>query len=303
MEFVVEETRNIRKVHNENGQTYKFVTQIEPPAKSIEIIETMLHRLGLTKNEIRVYLKLAHFNESKASEIAESLNLHRTETYKILRDLEKRGLVSSVFEKPLKFIATPFENAIETLIESKKLRLQKLETRKKEIVEIWLSLPQPNREQERKEVFQMLEGEEQLDLKYNEIIQNAKKEILFFVTEEDLPRLYHSGLTDKLIGLTRRNVEVKFLTANSPRTRYFVEKIKLLNAMNLPPHLKDVPSFIISDQGQLLFTIRKQNDKNGEKQSLRKAALFTNYQSFTKTLEALFNELWNAQVSIVAIEQ
>ena len=303
MEIVIEKKRNIVNVQNENSQTFKFVKQVNPPPKSLEIIETMFHRLGLSKNEIRVYLKLAHFSESKASEISESLNLHRTETYKILRDLEKRGLVSSVFEKPLKFIATPFESALETLIEAKKLRLLKIEQKKKQLVELWLTLPQPNREQERKEVFQMLEGEDQLDLKYNEIIQNAKEEIIFFAAEEDLPRLYQSGLTDRLIGLTRRNIIVKFLTATSPRSRYFVEKIKLLNAMNLPPHLKDVPSFIISDQGQLLFTIKKQNDKSGGKLSLKKAGLWTNYQSFAKALEALFYELWNAQVSSVAIEQ
>ena len=88
----------------------------------------------------------------------------------------------------------------------------------------------------------MLEGEDQIDLKYNEIIQNATKEIIFFAAEEDLPRLYQSGLTDRLIGLTRRNIIVKFLTATSPKSRYFVEKVKLLNTSESAPHLKDVPS-------------------------------------------------------------
>jgi len=40
---------------------------------------------------------------------------------------------------------------------------------------------------------------------------------IIFAAEEDLPRLYQSGLTDRLIGLTRRNIIVKFLTATSPR--------------------------------------------------------------------------------------
>ncbi|RLI41978.1 hypothetical protein DRO59_05445 [Candidatus Bathyarchaeota archaeon] len=47
--------------------------------------------------------------------MSEVLSLHRTEIYRILRDLEKRGLFSSVFEKPLKFIATPFEKALDIL--------------------------------------------------------------------------------------------------------------------------------------------------------------------------------------------
>jgi sugar-specific transcriptional regulator TrmB len=72
------------------------------------------------KNEVKVYIYLARTGEHKASEISEALSLHRTETYRILRDLEKRGLVSSVFEKPLKFTAAPFEKALDILIETKK---------------------------------------------------------------------------------------------------------------------------------------------------------------------------------------
>lgn len=75
---------------------------------------------------------LARTGEHKASEISEALSLHRTETYRILRDLEKKGLVSSVFEKPLKFIATPFEKALDVLIETKKMRINLLEKK------VWL---------------------------------------------------------------------------------------------------------------------------------------------------------------------
>jgi sugar-specific transcriptional regulator TrmB len=76
------------------------------------MIEETLARFGLIRNEIRVYLHLARSGERKASEIAEAISLHRTETYRILRDLEKKGLVYSAFEKPLKFTGVPLEKAI-----------------------------------------------------------------------------------------------------------------------------------------------------------------------------------------------
>ena len=130
--------------------------------KPTEIIETMLQALGLSNNETQVYLYLALSKERKASEISEALSLHRTNTYRVLGDLEKKGLVSSVFEKPLKFIAAPFEQAVDTLIETKKLRIQKLEKKKKAIVNVWLSIPKPEIAEQHKEVFQILEGEEQM---------------------------------------------------------------------------------------------------------------------------------------------
>ncbi len=301
MEATIEDPQRVVKLYDENTGTWKFVRKDKGPFKSIEFIESMFQKLGLSKNEIRVYVYLARSKERKASEISEALSLHRTETYRILRDLEKRGLVSSVFEKPLKFIATPFERAIDALIEAKKLRIQRLERRKKDLISIWLSLPHPEVEQERREVFQILEGEEQIDLRANEIVQNVEKEICIFASEEDLARIYHSGLIDRLEKLAKKDYSIEILTISSPKSRFFVEKINGVEVRYAVSNVKDVPTFILADQEQLLLTIRKNSD-NGDKSKREKiAALWTNYEAFVKALEKLFSELWNAQESMKVI--
>ena len=299
MEAIVEKPQEVVKLYDENAGVWKFVRKDKGPIKSIELIENMFQKLGLSKNEIRVYVCLARSRERKASEISEALSLHRTETYRILRDLEKRGLVASVFEKPLKFIATPFERAIEALIEAKKLRIQRLERKKKDLINIWLSLPHPEVKHPIKEVFQILEGEEQIDFKANELIQNAQEEISVFASEEDLARFYHSGFIDKLERFSKKNFDVKLLTNNSRKSRFFVEKIRLTNVRYALSDVKDVPTFILADQEQLLLTIRKNNEKYGEKAKRAKiAALWTNYEAFIKTLEKLFSELWKVEESL-----
>jgi sugar-specific transcriptional regulator TrmB len=168
------------------------------PLKSLEVIANALQKLGLSKNEIRVYVYLARSGMRKASEISEAISLHRTETYRILRDLEKMGLVSSVFGKPLKFVATPFEKTLDLLIKTKKLRLQLLERKKKDLVNLWVSLPKPEVEFVKREVFQILEGEEQINLKAEEILAKTKREIWVFISDADISRFYHSGFLDKL---------------------------------------------------------------------------------------------------------
>ena len=172
--------------------------------KSMEMIENTLQNLGLSKHETRVYLYLSLYQERKASQISEALNLHRTNTYRLLGDLEKKGLVSSVFEKPLKFIATPFDRAVDTLIETKKLKIQRLERKKQDLINMWLSLPKPQIGEQRKEVFQILEGEEQIGLKAAEVIQNAQNEINVFASEEDLARFYNSGFMETLEKLSKK---------------------------------------------------------------------------------------------------
>lgn len=296
METVVENRGKVVKVYDENAEIWKFVRKDRGPPRSIELIENMFQKLGLSRNEIRVYVHLARSRERKASEISEALSLHRTETYRILRDLEKIGLVSSVFEKPLKFIATPFERAIDALIGAKRLRIQQLEREKKNLIDIWVSLPQPKMECERKEVFQILEGEEQIDLKANELTKSMQRNINVFASEDDLARLYHASFIDRLERLSKRKFDVKLLTNNSAKSRFFIEKTNLTNARCVLSDARDVPTFILADQEQLLLTIRKNHKNCGEKAKRAKvAALWTNYEAFVKALGKLFSELWNVK--------
>jgi sugar-specific transcriptional regulator TrmB len=279
---------------DESSEAWKSIRKDKNPLKSMETIENTLQTLGLSKNEAQVYLYLALYKERKASEISEALNLHRTNTYRLLRDLEKKGIVSSVFEKPVKFIATPFDQAVDVLIETKKLKIQRLERKKKDLVKMWLSLPKPEVEEQRKEFFQILEGEDQIDLKAAEVIQTAQREINIFASEEDLSRFYNSGFIEKLEKLSKKNPDINLLTNNSPKSRFFVEKIGVTNKRYVPADKGAIPTFILADQKQLIFMIRRFKEKTGKKTVRPKiSALWTNYEAFIKALSSLFRELWS----------
>ncbi|MEM3640456.1 MAG: helix-turn-helix domain-containing protein [Candidatus Bathyarchaeia archaeon] len=287
MDLSVEKPESIVKLYDENSGSWRFVRVDKGPSKSLETIEKTLHRLGLSRNEVRVYVYLARTGEHKASEISEALSLHRTETYRILRDLEKKGLISSVFEKPLKFIATPFEKALDILIEIKKMKISLLEKKKESLVELWLSFPKPEKELERKEVFQILEGEEQISLKADEILSAAEKEVFIFISEQDITNFYHSGLLDRLEKMSRTGMNIQLLSNYSPKSCFFIEKVKLKKTKYSLSNAEELPTFLITDDSQLLLLIRKNNGKK------RVAALWTNYDAFIKALKMLFLELWN----------
>lgn len=82
-------------------------------------------------------------------------------------------------------------------------------------------------EPERKEVFQILEGEEQIILKADEILNNVEKEVLIFISEYDIANFYHSGILDKPEKTSKKSVRIKLLTNYSPKSCFFIEKIKL----------------------------------------------------------------------------
>ncbi|MCW4008285.1 MAG: hypothetical protein NWF09_06350 [Candidatus Bathyarchaeota archaeon] len=289
METFPEEPQQIT-LQDENIDYWTFIQK--ESVKSIEEIETILQDLGLSKNEIQVYLYLALYNERKASEISKALHLHRTNTYQILRDLEKKGIVSSRLEKPLKFVATPFEKAIDTLIEAKKLNLQTLERKKKNLVNVWLSLPKPKIESSQKEIFQILEGEEQVTLKMAEAIQNAQNEIALFISENDMVPFYNAGLLEPL--QKNSSLDVKLLTDNSPKARFFVEKLRLQNKRYASTEINSIPTFALIDRSCLIFLIKCFAEKSGKRAAQPGiSALWTNYEAFIKALSALFTQLWN----------
>lgn len=74
---------NRRQSRGELGKTLED----EETARVFNRIEETLMKLGLSRNEARVYVFLARKKEAKASEISMALLLNRTETYRILMNL------------------------------------------------------------------------------------------------------------------------------------------------------------------------------------------------------------------------
>jgi len=300
VEILKEKPDRLLSLYDEDARVWKLLSRTKETPESLKIIEDTLLKFDLSRNEIRVYIYLARSGICKARDISDALSLHRTETYRILRDLEKRGLVSSVLEKPLKFMATSFEETLDTLIKAKKMKIELLERRKKNLIDIWFSIPQQKVEPQNKEVFQILEGEEQIILKANEILEKTSEEIFILAPDLDLLRLYHSGFTDKLEKFSRKNVKVRLLTNHSPKSHFIADKMKLIDVKYLFSNVKDLPSFIISDQEQLLFSIKNGNDiydPGTRKRKERISSLWTNYEAFIKALKTLFLGLWNTEIS------
>jgi len=289
------------KVYDDDNESWRFVKKDKGFNKQLTMIEETLARYGLIRNEIRVYLHLARAGERKASEIAEAISLHRTETYRILRDLEKKGLVYSAFEKPLKFTAVPLEKAIDLLIEVQKMKIDLLEKEKLGLVELWLSIPQQKIENSEKEIFQILEGGQQMILKANELLERANHEIQVFAPSKYLAQLYHSDFTDNLERHMGK-LKITLLTENSSKSKYFIEQMNWVAHKYRMVDASNLPCFIIADGKELLIAIQKNGEEDGkEKKKQKTLALWTNYAAFVEILLMLFSKLGEAGKTVQEI--
>ena len=288
----MEKDAEVIKIHDEKNAAWKFVKRNKNFTKQLSTIEETLSRFGLLKNEIKVYLYLARSGEKKASEIAEAISLHRTETYRILRDLEKKGILFSIFEKPLKFTAVPLDKAIDVLVNAQKMRIKLLEKEKANLVELWLSIPQPQVKEAKKELFQMLQGEQQVALKADELLNKTKKEFQLFAPDYYLAQLYYTDFTDKLKNKLSE-IDITLLVENSPKSVFFIKQMQWPKQKYRMVKTQNLPCFMISDKKELLIAFHETDNarQTSEKKKDRTAAIWTNYNAFIWTLQMLFSKL------------
>jgi sugar-specific transcriptional regulator TrmB len=84
-----------------------------------EDVETLIC-LGLTERQAKVYLALVRMGISKVDAISLGSTVHRSEVYRVVADLEKKGLVHVKLSTPKLFSAVPITDAVEILIKRRK---------------------------------------------------------------------------------------------------------------------------------------------------------------------------------------
>ena len=286
------EKQELTKIYDKQNDAWKIIKKDNTYTEQLSTIEETLSRFGLLKNEIKVYLNLARTGEMKAGEIAETIQLHRTETYRILRDLEKRGIVFSIFEKPLKFTAVPLDKAIDLLVDAQKIKIRLLEQEKTSLVELWQSMPQPKATNTKKELFQILEGEQQVITKANELLEKTEKEFQVFAPADYLAQLYYSDFSDKLKRQANK-AKVTLVTDNSLKSAYFMGQLQWLSESRRIRNEQGLPCFMISDNKEVLIAFHEGSEANiaDTKKKLKTAAIWTNHSAFIKLLQLLFAKL------------
>jgi len=152
-------------------------------------------------------------------------------------------------------------------------------------------MPQPKVTNAEKQLFQMLEGEQQILMKANELLEKTEKEFQLFASKEYLSQLYYSDFSDNLKHQAEK-VNVSLITDNSMKSAYFLGQLQWLNKTHKVTDDKSLPCFMISDNNEVLITFHEDavNDDDVKKKK-KTAAIWTNYSAFVKVFITLFSKL------------
>lgn len=100
------------------------------------MLKTLVN-LGFKPHDAEVYVYLAEMGPQEGNAIAEALKLPRQQLYRSLKNLQFRGMVSAYPRQSARFLATPLEDVIDSLIKAKKEQTLALQESKEQLLSSW----------------------------------------------------------------------------------------------------------------------------------------------------------------------
>ena len=138
----------------------------------------------------------------------------------------------------------------------------------------------------------MLEGDQQVLMKANELLEKTEEKFQVFASADYLSELYYNDFSDKLKSQADK-VDVTLITDNSQKSAYFIGQMKWLSETRKIADDENLPCFMISDKKEVMITFHEKDNDNEDdsKKKYRTVAIWTNYSALVNTLQVLFSKL------------
>ncbi len=259
--------------------------------QAVNDIVAELQDYGLTRNEARVLVFLAKTGPSKASEVARAVQINRTETYRTIRNLQRRGLVEATLERPVRFQSVPFDRCLSTLIDERKARLRILEQRGEALRRQFADVRVEPVSQE-VERFQVVQGRLRIEQRLHGMCGQAQKSVMTVLSSSEVIRADTSDLLDMLGEAAKNGLRIRVITSINQSNLEIVEKLReSVEIRHLDLKAKPIPRVSIIDDSEALFEITTADESS---RSEDEVALWINSRAFVRNLQAYFEEMWNS---------
>ena len=259
--------------------------------QAVNDIVAELQDYGLTRNEARVLVFLAKTGPSKASEVARAVQINRTETYRTIRNLQRRGLVEATLERPVRFQSMPFDRCLRILIDERKAKLRILEQRGEALRRQFADVRVEPVSQE-VERFQVVQGRIRIEQRLHGMYGQAQKSVMTVLSPSEVIRADTSDLFDMLGEAAKNGIRIRVITSINQSNLEIVEKLReSIEIRHLDLKAKPIPRVSIIDDNEALFEITTADESS---RSEDEVALWINSRAFVRNLQAYFEEMWNS---------
>ncbi|HTY75907.1 MAG TPA: helix-turn-helix domain-containing protein [Candidatus Nanoarchaeia archaeon] len=261
---------------------------------------------GLTGNEAKVFLALIQLRKANAHEIAKEADIPRQEVYRVLPNLEKLGIIQVIIDKPTKYVAVDPKKALAHLIQ---MQQEKFETQIHELSEKKVATASALSAVEGKSSgwtrqdpirFMLISGQNLINEKIEEMLRNAKKEVLWMAPKSEVKRAFAFGREKLLRDLVKKNSTVRIITEIDGNN---VEEVERLNRFCEIKHSDGVSSVatIVDDKELIIGSAIYSAESAVNTEMMHE--LWTNDSGHINLMKDFFEKVWNVSVpAIIGIQ-
>lgn len=205
----------------------------------------LLEELGLTKNEIKVYLALLEVGSTPAGPLIKKMGMHRAAVYDIIDLLTDKGLVSYVIKANRKYFEAQDPNRLLEYLESKKQDLiSKEEKLKKFLPELQLKRKLSKEKQE----GTLYKSKKGLKSIFEDVLKEKQPWFVFGATGK-FKELFHAYFIHFHKRRTKLKIPLKIIFNEEVRKQKRKEELKSCQIKYLPKsYISPSTTYIYGDK-------------------------------------------------------
>jgi len=253
-----------------------------------EELTTELAYFGLDKTDTKMYLGLLKIGSLTVGKISTKLDIDRGKAYRALNKLRGMGLVTTTFSNPTICDAVSPNEALPNVISKKEDEITTMRKLSNKIVEDLKELSRP-REVSEVSNISIIQGRSNIYSLIGKMVQESNKTIYIMTTAEDVLRMYHTSVPDKIKLCKKNGGQVRVLTYTESGN--VLPLIDRLCASETRIGVLPSKSRVIVEEGTKLImsgSIRESMDLNDDNDSI----LYTNSTEMVNNMFTLCSHLW-----------
>ena len=181
--------------------------------------------LDLDDLEVKVYLNLLRVGPITASALAKELGTDRARMYRIVNKLVSRNIISTTLTSPKLCIAVDLHDAFKIALEKKEDEVKKIKKSGKVIIDKINNEIIINQVNE-VPTFRVVQGRQNIYTDIAKLIENTTDVIYIATTLDDVARMYHSTIPEKISICEKNGGKVRLLVdMNDPKLARFVNRL------------------------------------------------------------------------------
>lgn len=248
--------------------------------------------LDLDKLEAKIYLNLLRTGPITASALAKEIDIDRARMYRTIDKLLNRNVVSTTFSSPKLCIAIEPEEALKLALRKKEEEVNRIKKSGEELIEKIKEVSSGR--STNIPTFRVVQGRSNIYADVAQLIENSTDIVFIATALEDISRMYHSVIPEKILTCEKNGGEVRLLV--DVKDVNLIPFIQRFNATEA--RITKLPSkgrIIVQKEKQMIMS-DSSNTTNMGSNAESDFSLCTNSPEMIYNIYSLCNFLWsNAQ--------